>query len=105
MTNKYYKIKKSNLYTILTSTVVASGLVAAAFGMEELDRRNGGIQYSSTGIEVKTIFDENKDGIPDYTRVTIPIPPSRFPFNYLRKPTQEEITYFKAHYKKELGVK
>ncbi|MBI4155470.1 hypothetical protein HY498_05295 [Candidatus Woesearchaeota archaeon] len=98
---EYYRIRKSTLRDIVIGTTFLGALVASAVGINNADKRNGGIYKEPIRLPVfETIFDSNHDGNPDYVRVNMAIPARGFSFTYNREPTLEEIAYFKKHYKK-----
>ena len=82
---------QTTLREILLCTSILGGIVAFPFIGKEIDERKGGIYLPSRGLTYQVIFDFNKDGNPDYVRVTYPI---RGGFTNTRKPTQAEIAYF-----------
>ena len=92
-----------NLFTlkglVITSGIVG-GLFALAYGLKEIDKFNGGIQLPTTyALENKTVFDRDRDGNPDYIRITTMATPRGGATNYVRKLTKEEVN----QYYKQIG--
>ena len=87
-----YSTAKIGRPTYVSGPEINEGRIYLFSGLnKEIDEKKGGIIYP-TKFSYSVIFDSNKDGEPDYTRVSYPI---RGGFTHNRKPTQMEISYFK----------
>ena len=82
-----------NLKDLVAVTGIFSGFIALAIGVKEVDKINGGIELLTTyALESKTVFDRNRDGIPDYVRITTLA--NRVPVTYFRELTSDELNQY-----------
>ena len=81
-----------NLKDLVAVTGIFGGLIALAMGLKEVDKINGGTELPMNYPETKTVFDRNRDGIPDYIRITTLA--NRVPVTYFRELTSDEFNQY-----------